>query len=93
MKYLPFSILTLIIQGGACAQAVGKQEAVLSQVGAEQRRAELRLILGAPYARESKVPEIAAGEKPTSADRHLTDQERRNLRQQLQVQRDKVRSD
>lgn len=93
MKYLSFIILMLLTCASTWAQSTGKQESVFSQVSSEQRRAELRLALKTPHGHDAKVPPAAPEEKAPPADRHLSIQERKNLRQQLQMQRDNVRSD
>lgn len=92
MKYFPFFILMLLIHTLGRTQSAGKQEGIHPQVASEQRRAELRLILGTPPGRESNAPDVATVDKSASAIRHLSAQERKNLRMQLQVQRDNVRS-
>jgi hypothetical protein len=93
MKYFPLIILTQLIHTEGWTQSAGKQDGIHTQVASEQRRAELRLILGAPHGRETNAPEVASVDKSTPAIRHLSAQERKNLRLQLQVQRDNVRSD
>jgi uncharacterized membrane protein len=93
MKYFLLIILTLLTCAGAGAQTSARQEAIFSQPASEQRRAELRLVLRTPSGREARVHDVATEEKSTPADRHLSAQERQNLRQQLRAQRDNVRSD
>lgn len=93
MKFFLLIILTLLTHAGAWAQTSAKQESVFNPLSTVQRRAELRLVLRTPNGFDDKVHQVVTEEKPTPADRHLSAQERQNLRQQLRSQRDNVRPD
>lgn len=93
MKYFPLLILMQIIHTGGWAQSPDKQVGVHTHVPSEQRRAELRLLLGTPHGRETSVSEVETPNKSIPATRQLSAQERKNLRLQLQGQRDNVRFD
>lgn len=91
MKYFLLPFFFLLAGFGAQAQTAGKQSAALSQSTPEQRRAELRMVLKDPYARDA--PERAQMVDERSADRRLSAQERENLRQQLRSQRRDARAE
>lgn len=91
MKYFLLLVFFLLAGLEAWAQPAGKQSAALSPVTAEQRRAELRMVLKDPYGRETPERAPVLDEKPP--DRRLSAQERENLRQQLRSQRRDARAE
>lgn len=80
MKHFRFFLLISLFAVGSWAQP-----AVRYDTAPEQRRAELRSALKAPGGREAR----ASDQTPTNvpANRHLSAQERADLRQQLRQQR------
>jgi hypothetical protein len=87
-RYFLFLALTGV---GASAQPAFTRDNASEQAAPQQRRTDLRLALMAPRLREAQsqggVPEEGA------VQRHLSDQDRANLRQQLRQQRRDGKSD
>ncbi len=83
MKF-PRFLLFLLLAAGASAQPAVSPQAPASQPVSEKRRTELReaLMTGSGAQKGAKVTE-AAGNTP---NRHLSAQERADLRQQLRQQ-------
>lgn len=67
------------------AQPSVSRDTPRDQAALEQRRAELRVIL--KESRSQELPETSHLFENVAYDRHLTEQERANLRQQLRQQR------
>ncbi|MDD5332554.1 MAG: hypothetical protein PHS32_02315 [Rhodoferax sp.] len=95
MKSSPLLLAISLLSIGAWAQPAPNAQAAASQSAPEQRRAELRQALRlapAPApARDDQRQEPAL--KSTPEKRHLSPQERADLRQQLRQQRPDARSD
>lgn len=83
MKYFQSFLLFSVITLNAGAQAVPGSDTASGQAALEQRRAELRLLLKAARMGEAQV-EVQDSGPP---NRHLSMQERADLRQQLRQQR------
>ncbi len=86
MKHIQFSLLLSLVSVAVSAQVVSVPDAVAAQPTREQRRAELRTALKTPPS-----PELTDKNQATKADpanRHLSAQERADLREQLRQQRD-----
>lgn len=91
MKHFPVFLMVCVASIGAWAQPLGGREKVPAAPAHEQRRAELRSALKAPNAREAQAKNPPPKNAP--ANRHLSAQERADLRQQLRLQRGETRSD
>lgn len=85
MKHFRFFLLISLFALGSWAQSAVSRDAAPEPTAPEQRRAELRSALKAPRGRA----EAGKDQTPTNdpAKRHLTVQERADLRQQLRQQR------
>ena len=82
MNYFLFSVISLLgVQ--AWAQSEFSHESSSQQVVVEQRRAALRSVLKAPEPRVQNKQENAPVMNSTTVNRHLSEQERVDLRQQL----------
>ena len=85
MKHFRFSVLVFLIWVSAALQPVLAGELTDGSVQSEQRRFELRSALKAP-----SKPELAEQDKKVNnatPNRHLSQQERADLRAQLRQQR------
>ena len=85
MKQLLFFLLISFSALGSWAQAAVSRDMSPEQMAPEQRRAELRSALKTPRGREARATDQTPENVP--ANRHLTEQERADLRQQLRQQR------
>ena len=84
MKPFRFVLLLSLVAVGASAQPARNPEAGASQSASEQRRAELREALNArPGPEQGAREQTPSGSSP---NRHLSEQERTDLRQQLRQQ-------
>ena len=83
MKQFPLFLLISAVVGGAWAQSPLAPTAA-TEAALEQRRAELRLMLKIPRAREASQSSQAL--EKVSLNRHLSAQELADLRQQLRQQ-------
>jgi hypothetical protein len=85
MATIQFALLFPLILSSAWAQPAARPQAPASQGMTEQRRVELRQTLKAQGAQElAGRQQVAAAPSPP---RHLSTQERADLRQQLRAQR------
>ena len=81
MKLIRFALLPGLLAIGATAEPARDPQPGASQTVSEQRRVELREALKAQSgAEQGAKPQSHAG---TSQNRHLSEQERADLRQQL----------
>jgi hypothetical protein len=80
-----FALLFLLALGSAWAQPAQRPQSPASQGLTEQRRVELRHTLKAQVAQEMAGRSQTTG--TPSPHRHLSEQERADLRQQLRAQR------
>lgn len=85
MKHFPFFLLFSGVAVGAWGHPLPLGETAVSQIGLEQRRAELRSALKAQRIRE--LPDNDQTLKNTPLNRHLTAHEKAELRQELRQQR------
>ena len=85
MKRFQLFLLLSLTTLGAWAQPAPGRDAVAAQIAPEQRRAELRSALKARRSSQAAGKQRAAENAPAS--RHLSQQERADLRQQLRQQR------
>lgn len=85
MKHFRFFLLLSLCAVGAWAQTTVSRAARPEQTALEQRRAELRAALKALQEREDQGKDQMF--ENVSAIRHLSMQERADLRQQLRQQR------
>jgi len=85
MKHVRFFLLFSLVALGAWAQPALSRDAAPAQTAPEQRRAELRSALKAPRVQEEPQEK---GQKLENgpANRHMSTQERADLRQQLRQQ-------
>lgn len=85
MKHFRIFLFISLFAVAAWAQPAVSHDAAPEPTAPEQRRAELRSALKAPHGQE----EAGKDQTPTNvlAKRHLTEQERADLRQQLRQQR------
>lgn len=90
MKSSPLLLAISLVSVGAWAQPARGPEAA-AQIVPEQRRAALRQALKAAPARDGQAREPALKGAPEK--RHLSPQERADLRQQLRQQRPDARSE
>ena len=82
---IQFLLLFPLILGSAWAQPAARPQTTASQGLTEQRRVELRQALKAQGAQEwASRPQVTAAPSPA---RHLSAQERADLRRQLRAQR------
>ena len=87
MKNFQLFSLLYVVTVGAWAQPVAPRYAAPDQTPLEQRRAELRLMLKEPRAREAQDKEPDQRFENVAYDRHLSPQDRADLRQQLRQYR------
>ena len=86
MNHFRFFLLPSLVAAGTWMQpAISRDMAATPAPAPEQRRAELRLALKAPHGQTAPNPAQTLDNSP--ANRHLSAQERANLRQQLRQQR------
>jgi hypothetical protein len=85
MKRFTFLLLAFFVSGDAWQQAVASRPALVSESVPEQRRAELRLALSAPPV--APAQDAAQPIRSSPDVRHLSAQERADLRLQLKQQR------
>ncbi len=85
MKNCLFFLLISFAAVGAWAQPAANPDVAVGQTASEQRRAELRSALKVRRERETRAADQTLDEAP--ANRHLSPQELRDLRQQLRQQR------
>jgi len=85
MKHFRFFLLVSLCAGGAWAQTTVSRTTRMEPTALEQRRAELRAALKALQEREEQGKDQMF--ENVSAVRHLSTQERADLRQQLRQQR------
>lgn len=86
MRYFHIFPLFAVVVGAAWAQPQADRN-VAAKTAQEQRRAQLRLILSTPRVREAQEKEQAL--ESEMLERHLSAQEKVDMRQQLrQQQRD-----
>jgi Na+-transporting methylmalonyl-CoA/oxaloacetate decarboxylase gamma subunit len=89
MKHFLFFLVVSVVAVGSWAQAsIGRDNAAkdaAKEAALEQRRADLRQALKALRAQEAQGKDQMF--ENVSADRHLSTQERADLRQQLRQQR------
>jgi hypothetical protein len=91
MKHLLFLLLVSVVAVGSWAQTSITRDNAAKEAALEQRRADLRQALKALRAQEGLGKDQMF--ENVSADRHLSTQERADLRQQLRQQRRDVNSD
>lgn len=91
MKHFRVFLLISLVAVGAWAQPAPNRETVASQSAPEQRRAELRSALKAPGGREAQDKDPTL--EKAALSRHLSTQERADLRQQLRQQRSDAKLD
>ena len=91
MKHFRFFLLTSVVAGGAWAQPAVNRETAAAQTAPEQRRAELRSALKATRGGEAQDKEQTL--EKAYLNRHLSAQERVDLRQQLRQQRRDAKRD
>lgn len=90
MKYWSLFLLTGLVSPLALPQQPSRRDSTVLQTPEQQRRAELRSALQAP--RERTLTNAGSGaqtqgnEMPQTQQRHLSGQERTDLRQQLRQQ-------
>lgn len=85
MKNFRLFLLFVLVAVGAWAKPAVCRDNVPAQTETEQRRAELRAALKAPRTREVPSKDQTLDKEPLN--RHLSAQERADLRQQLRQQR------
>ncbi len=83
MRYFQVFLLFPVLVGAAWAQPQADRNGA-SKTAQEQRRAELRLILSTPRVKEAQEKEQAL--ESEMLERHLSAQEKADLRQQLRQQ-------
>ena len=91
MKYFLIVLFSVLFGVGASAQRAENRNTAFTQTAVEQRRVDLRMALREQRGREAPERAQAVEEKP--ANRHLSMQERENLRQQLRLQRQDGRTE
>lgn len=87
MKHFHFFPVLSVVALGAWAQPGVGRNAGAEQTSPEHRRAELRLILKEPRIREALDREQDQRFENVAYDRHLSAEERADLRQKLRQQR------
>lgn len=91
MKNFRFFLSISLLAVGSWAQPAVSRDAAPDQTAPEQRRAELRSALQAPRGREAQGKEQTL--ENAALNRHLSAQERADLRQQLRQQRREANPD
>jgi hypothetical protein len=91
MKNFLFFLIFSSVAAGLWAQVTVQSDAIFDSALLEQRRAELRSALKTQFDREQRSKDRV--NESISASRHLSEQERADLRLQLRQQRREVKSD
>ena len=93
MKQIQLFLLFSFVTAGAWAQPVPSRDTSRVKNGPEHRRAELRSVLKEPRGWEAPEKDPDQRFENVVYDRHLSEQERVDLRQQLRRQRPEMKPD